>query len=218
MGLNGRSDLVSRSVWPPTRRLKSPSAMTMISVEEAVRRSCAIRPSLLFGHRAGLIVTALRTLLSLDGREVLDGGRSHRTCIARPCRAFSGSSSTAMARPFLRRSLRGSSTSSRSQVHGMLRVPAASDAGAVKLADVRDSNNLARVWFSAPNVVRPVARKENMPTLIVILDDGTERRIPEVIRAVENNDAVVALNEQNHVKARFALRDVRSWYVEEDQQ
>ena len=57
-----------------------------------------------------------------------------------------------------------------------------------------------------------------MPTLIVILDDGTERRIAEVARAVENNEAVVALNEHNYVKARFALRDVRSWYVEEDQQ
>jgi hypothetical protein len=59
---------------------------------------------------------------------------------------------------------------------------------------------------------------EHMPTLIVILDDGTERRIPDITRAAENNDAVVALNEHNHVKARFALRDVRSWYVEEDQQ
>ena len=67
--------------------------------------------------------------------------------------------------------------------------------------------------FSAVNV-----RSLQMPTLIVILDDGTERRISEITRAVENNDAVVALNEQNHVKARFALRDVRSWYVEEDQQ
>ena len=57
-----------------------------------------------------------------------------------------------------------------------------------------------------------------MPTLIVILDDGTERRTPEITRAVENNGAVVALNEQNHVMARLALRDVRSWYVEEDQQ
>jgi hypothetical protein len=57
-----------------------------------------------------------------------------------------------------------------------------------------------------------------MPTLILILDDGTERRISEITRAVENNDAVVALNENNHVKARFALRDLRSWYVEEDQQ
>ena len=61
-------------------------------------------------------------------------------------------------------------------------------------------------------------RKEHMPTQIVILDDGTERRIAEVARAVENNEAVVTLNEQNHVKARFALRDVRSWYIEEDQQ
>ena len=41
---------------------------------------------------------------------------------------------------------------------------------------------------------------------------------PEIAKAVENNDAVVALNEHNYVKARFALRDVRSWYVEEDQQ
>jgi hypothetical protein len=57
-----------------------------------------------------------------------------------------------------------------------------------------------------------------MPTLIVILDDGTERRTPEITRAVENNGAVVALNEQNHVMARLALRDVRSWYVEADQQ
>jgi hypothetical protein len=57
-----------------------------------------------------------------------------------------------------------------------------------------------------------------MPTLVLILDDGTERRISEITRAVENNDAVVALNEQNHVKARFALRDIRSWYVEEDPQ
>jgi hypothetical protein len=57
-----------------------------------------------------------------------------------------------------------------------------------------------------------------MPTLIVTLDDGTERRTPEIARAVENNGAVVALNDQNHVMARLALRDVRSWYVEEDQQ
>jgi hypothetical protein len=57
-----------------------------------------------------------------------------------------------------------------------------------------------------------------MPTLVVLLDDGTERRISEITRAVENNEAVVALNEHNYVKARFALRDVRSWYVEEDQQ
>ena len=56
-----------------------------------------------------------------------------------------------------------------------------------------------------------------MPTLVLILDDGTERRIPEVARAVENNDAVVALNEHNHVMARFALRDVRSWYVDDQQ-
>jgi hypothetical protein len=58
---------------------------------------------------------------------------------------------------------------------------------------------------------------DHMPTLVLILDDGTERRIPEVARAVENNDAVVALNEHNHVMARFALRDVRSWYVEDQQ-
>jgi hypothetical protein len=57
-----------------------------------------------------------------------------------------------------------------------------------------------------------------MATLVVLLDDGTERRISEIVRAVENNEAVVALNEHNYVKARFALRDVRSWYVEEDQQ
>ena len=60
--------------------------------------------------------------------------------------------------------------------------------------------------------------REHMPTLVVLLDDGTERRISEIAKAVENNDAVVALNEHNYVKARFALRDVRSWYVEEDQQ
>jgi hypothetical protein len=52
----------------------------------------------------------------------------------------------------------------------------------------------------------------------VILDDGTERRTPDIARAVENNGAVVALNDQNHVMARLALRDLRSWYVEEDRQ
>ena len=57
-----------------------------------------------------------------------------------------------------------------------------------------------------------------MSTLIVILEDGTERRISKVTRAFETNDNVVAVNDQNQVKARFALRDVRSWYIEEDAQ
>jgi hypothetical protein len=79
-------------------------------------------------------------------------------------------------------------------------------------------DRLAAIGWSKMTEGTDAQRKEHMPTLIVILDDGTERRIAEVARAVENNEAVVALNEQNHVKARFALRDVRSWYIEEDQQ
>ena len=54
-------------------------------------------------------------------------------------------------------------------------------------------------------------------TLIVVLEDShQEVRIP-CHQAMETGESVVAVDERRVALARFRLRDVRSWYVKEDE-
>jgi hypothetical protein len=55
-----------------------------------------------------------------------------------------------------------------------------------------------------------------MPTLVVTLDGNREVRIPDVARATEENNEVVAFDDRNHTKSRFKLKDIRSWQVDAD--
>jgi hypothetical protein len=52
-------------------------------------------------------------------------------------------------------------------------------------------------------------------TLVIVLEqDRREIRVPEVARAAEITDSVVALDDKNCAMARFKKEDVRSWFVE----
>ena len=52
-------------------------------------------------------------------------------------------------------------------------------------------------------------------TFVVILEAGNEVRLPDVEEAVEEGgDSIVAYGENKVVKARFRMRDVRTWYLE----
>jgi len=54
-------------------------------------------------------------------------------------------------------------------------------------------------------------------TLIVVLEDShQEVRIP-CHQAMETGDTVIAIDERRVVLARFRLRDVRSWFLKEDE-
>jgi len=54
-------------------------------------------------------------------------------------------------------------------------------------------------------------------TLIVVLEDShQEVRIP-CHQAMETGDTVIAVDDHRVALARFKLRDVRSWYVKDDE-
>ena len=54
-------------------------------------------------------------------------------------------------------------------------------------------------------------------TLIVVLEDSPqELRIP-CHHAMETGDSVIAVDERRVALARFKLRDVRTWYLKDDE-
>ena len=64
-------------------------------------------------------------------------------------------------------------------------------------------------WWKAPDVEDPV---------VVLVSGDEERRVPDVADAYKDGEKLVVINEYGRVMAEFALRDVRSWCLEDNVQ